>query len=251
MITHDYPRFLKVIKLDQCDSTNNYLKKHYEELRDELPVLVTCGCQTAGRGRGGRTWISPAGKGLYSSFGFLLADRKNLKFLPLLAGISVIETLKEVTGQVFGLKWPNDVFYLEKKVAGILIENIITESVFCVTGIGINLNHKVEDFPRELLEKAVSLRMITGLTYNPGQIDPFLAGVFFHWLEKLKRGDRGEIVGAANRYSEFLMYRNISFHEAAGGIIMEGIFKGINRDGGLILGREGGRSTVHYSGEIE
>jgi BirA family biotin operon repressor/biotin-[acetyl-CoA-carboxylase] ligase len=247
----EYPRFLKVITLDQCDSTNNYLKNHYEELKNDFPVLVTSGLQTGGRGRGDRKWVSPGGKGLYSSFGFLLAGKQKLRFLPLAAGIGVIEMLREITADEFVLKWPNDVLYREKKIAGVLIENIVTEqTIFCITGIGINLNHTIDDFPGELLEKAVSLRMVTGMTYGAGELSPFLAAVFFHWLEKLKNNEEAEIVEAANRYSEFLMYRNISFHESSSGIIMEGVFKGINHDGGLILGREGGHNTIHYSGEI-
>jgi len=247
----EYPRFLKVITLEQCDSTNNYLKNHYEELKTDLPVLVTSGLQTGGRGRGDRKWVSPAGKGLYSSFGFLLAGKQKLRFLPLAAGLSVIEMLREITADEFVLKWPNDVRYREKKIAGVLIENIVTEqTIFCITGIGINLNHTIGDFPNELLDKAVSLRMVTGMTYKADELNPFLASVFFHWLEKLKNNEEAEIITAANRYSEFLMYRDIAFHESSSGIIMEGVFKGINHDGGLILGREGGHHTSHYSGEI-
>jgi BirA family biotin operon repressor/biotin-[acetyl-CoA-carboxylase] ligase len=247
-----YPDFLKVITLDRCDSTNNYLKNHYEDLKNDLPVLVTSGLQTGGRGRGDRKWVSPAGKGLYSSFGFLLAGKQNLRLLPLAAGIGVIEMLREITADEFVLKWPNDVLYREKKIAGVLIENIVTEQrIFCITGIGVNLNHTLDDFPGEFLEKAISLRIITGLEYDTGEINPFLSTVFFHWLEKLKNNEEEEIVETANRYSEFLMYRNISFHESSSGIIMEGVFKGINHDGGLILGREGGHNTIHYSGEIE
>lgn len=247
----EYPKFLKVITLDQCDSTNNYLKNHYEDLRDELPVLVTSALQTGGRGRQQRTWMSPKGKGLYSSFGFLLDAKQKLRFLPLAAGISVIEMLREITADEFVLKWPNDVLYREKKIAGVLIENIITEQeIFCITGIGLNLNHTLDDFPGEFLEKAISLRMVSGMTYEAGEINPFLCKIFFHWMEKLKNNEKEEIVETANRYSEFLMYRNISFHESSSGIIMEGVFKGINHDGGLILGREGGHNTIHYSGEI-
>lgn len=246
-----YPKFLHIIALDQCDSTNNYMKTNYENLKDKLPVLVTSSLQTAGRGREKRNWVSPKGKGLYSSFGFNLENNQNLNFLPLIAGISVIETLKKITGIELGLKWPNDILYKNKKIAGILIENIITESnIFCIAGIGINLNHTAADFPGELKDKAASLKMITGLTTIAEQINPLLAALLFQWVEKLKKSATEEIIQTANRYSGFLKDKNISFHHPPDNKIISGIFKGINHDGGLILENKQGSTTIYYSGEI-
>jgi BirA family biotin operon repressor/biotin-[acetyl-CoA-carboxylase] ligase len=129
---------LEVITLEECDSTNNYLKRNYERVKDKLPVLATCVLQTAGRGREQRTWLSSRGKGLYSSFGFNLAARQYLNLLPLIAGFSVIETLQTASGirdMDLGLKWPNDVLCRGEKIAGILIENIIMETeLFCIVG---------------------------------------------------------------------------------------------------------------------
>jgi BirA family biotin operon repressor/biotin-[acetyl-CoA-carboxylase] ligase len=246
-----YPDFLYVIPLDQCDSTNNYIKTNHENLKDKLPVLVTSSFQTAGRGREERTWTSPKGKGLYSSIAFILGNSQNLNLLTLIAGISVIETLKKITVIELGLKWPNDILYKNKKIAGILIENIITASnIFCITGIGINLNHTAADFPGELKDKAVSLKMITGLTTNAEQINPLLAAILFQWLEKLKTDATEEIIQTANRYSRFLKDKNISFHHPSDNKIISGIFKGINHDGGLILEKREGTTAIYYSGEI-
>jgi BirA family biotin operon repressor/biotin-[acetyl-CoA-carboxylase] ligase len=246
-----YPKFLYVIPLEHCDSTNNYVKTNYENLQDKLPVLVTSSLQTAGRGREKRNWVSPKGKGLYSSFGFKLENNQNLNLLPLIAGISVIETLKKISGIELGLKWPNDILYKNKKIAGILIENIITASdIFCIIGIGINLNHTAADFPGELKTKAISLKMITGLTTTVREINPLLAAELFQWVEKLKTGATEEIIQTANRSSAILKEKNISFHHPADRKIISGIFKGINHDGGLILENKQGNSNIYYSGEI-
>lgn len=248
---YKFPDFLYVIPLDQCDSTNNYIKTNHENLQDKLPVLVTSSMQTAGRGREKRNWVSTKGKGLYSSFGFNLENRQNLNLLPLIAGSSVIDTLKKITGIELGLKWPNDILYKNKKIAGILIENIITASdIFCITGIGVNLNHTTADFPGELQEKAISLKMITGLNTSAEQITPVLAALLFQWLERLKTGGTKEIIQTANRYSAFLKNKNISFHHAVDNKIISGIFKAINHDGGLILENKQGSTTIYYSGEI-
>jgi len=246
-----YHEFLHVITLDQCDSTNNYVKTNYENLQDKLPVLVTGSLQTAGRGRGKRNWVSPKGKGLYSSFGFKLENNQNLNFLPLIAGISVIETLQKISGIELGLKWPNDILYKNKKIAGVLIENIITASdIFCITGIGINLNHTAAEFPGELQDKAISLKMITGFNTSAEQINPVLAALLFQWVKKLSTGAIEEIIQTANRCSGFLKNKNISFHRPADNKIISGIFKGINHDGGLILENKQGSTNIYYSGEI-
>jgi len=246
----DYPAGLTIIGLDECDSTNSVIKSRCNEFKENLPVLVTADRQTGGRGRRDRKWLSPKGKGLYSSFAFSLKEKSGLQLLSLVAAISVIDTLRELTGAEFGLKWPNDVLYLDKKVAGILIENIIAQSeIFCIAGMGINLNQEIADFPAELLEKAVSLKMITGMSLTPQEVNPCLATFFFSWLEKLKQNRGHEIVSTANRYSEFMMYRDISFHESV--FVIDGIFKGINPDGGLKLGHPNGATTIHYAGEID
>jgi BirA family biotin operon repressor/biotin-[acetyl-CoA-carboxylase] ligase len=250
---NDYPESLEVIAKAGCDSTNNYIKKNYHQLKDKLPVLVTAALQTGGRGRDNRSWASTVGKGLYSSFGFTLDSSRNLHLLPLIAGISVIETLEktvEMKDIKYGLKWPNDVLYRGKKIAGILIENTIFDRrMFCITGMGINLNHGPGDLPGDLAEKAVSLRMITGTDYKTGDINPLLANIFFNWLEKLKNNGGETIIQTANEYSEFLLGKTISFHQAPDKIT-SGIFRGINHDGGLILETGGGDIVTHYSGEV-
>jgi len=244
---------MHTITLEVCDSTNNYLKGHYGQLKDKLPVLVTSDLQTGGRGREQRKWVSPRGKGVYSSFGFNLEARENLSLLPLIAGIGVIETLKRLCTVELGLKWPNDVLWKKgnKKIAGILIENVIMETrLFCITGIGINLNQTADDFPEELRDKAVSLKMAAGSRndYPVEMVNRILSEVFFQWLERLERNERAAIIETANGYAEFLMDRPISFHHPGG--MVNGIFKGIHESGGLLLGDKHGGTSIHYSGEI-
>lgn len=249
---------IEVITLEECDSTNTYIKRNYECLKDKLPVLVTSRLQTAGKGRAQRTWISAKGKGLYSSFGFNLKARQYLNLLPLITGICVYETVLKVTGvsdvsnSPWGIKWPNDVLCEGKKIAGILIETVVTDTfLFCIVGIGINLNYTKSDFPGELAEKATSLKMITHAEhdYAAEEINPILSCFLLKWLEKLEHGEREEIVETFSRYSQFLLNKSISFHYMPDKVI-NGIFKGINHDGGVILESNEGNTAVYYSGEI-
>lgn len=248
---NEYPGFLKVEKLATCGSTNDYLRKNYHQYEGDFPVIVTASRQSAGRGRSGRTWDSPAGMGLYSSFGFILPVSVRLNLLPLAAGISVIEALEEISGiRGFGLKWPNDILYDGRKICGILVDNMVQkESVFCITGAGINLNRQRVDFPGELRERATSLKIITGKTYEIEPLNKVLSHIFFSWIKKLERGGDKEIVGEARRLSEFLKDKSITFHR--GDRIETGVFKGINHDGGLLLGGHEGDKKIYYNGEVE
>jgi BirA family transcriptional regulator, biotin operon repressor / biotin---[acetyl-CoA-carboxylase] ligase len=173
--------------------------------------------------------------------------------LPLVAGISVVDTLAELTGLRFDLKWPNDVLYRGKKIAGILIENTITDdTLFCVAGMGINLNHSLADFPQDLVHIATSLKMAAGLPQDiqPGEVVPMLATSFSQWLEKVNDVGEEEVIITANRYSRHLLDTAISFHQPPGNKKINGLFKGINHDGGLILEREDGSTAIYHSGEV-
>jgi BirA family biotin operon repressor/biotin-[acetyl-CoA-carboxylase] ligase len=119
--------------------------------------------QTAGRGRLGRQWHSPAGTNLYCSV--VLRPAVALAAVPplaLVAGLAVADAVRETTGLAAALKWPNDVQIAGRKVAGILMElDAEVERVHVVVaGIGVNLN--LAGFPDDLADTATSLRLATG-----------------------------------------------------------------------------------------
>jgi BirA family transcriptional regulator, biotin operon repressor / biotin---[acetyl-CoA-carboxylase] ligase len=114
--------------------------------------------QTAGRGRRGAAWFSPAGESL--AFSILVKPREPKALWPrlaLAAGLAVAEAV-ESFGIAAGIKWPNDIWIRNRKVAGILVE---AGSDFAIVGIGLNVG--TESFPDEVVETATSLRMETGL----------------------------------------------------------------------------------------
>ena len=247
---NSFPVILKVIELDSCDSTNNYLKEHHRALEYQLPVLVCAQRQTAGRGRDNRTWESKKGLGLYSSLGFHIDIGKKIGLISLSAGISVIETLLEFAEVDIGLKWPNDIIINgRKKIGGILIENkIFDRQVFCVTGIGVNINQGQEDFQGPLADRAVSLKCLTGDNYAISEVNKMLAHIFLSYLDKINRNQASEIIEKANHWSRYLVGRSISFHH--GKDMIQGVFRRIHDDGGVVLENPQGEEKVYYSGEI-
>ena len=128
----------RLLHLDTVDSTNTYLKMH----RDDLPhgTVVYADCQTAGRGRYDRTWVSQEG-GLY--FSVLLKPPYNpfLANLTQLMALSICRAL-ETHSLTPTIKWPNDVQINGQKISGILSEAVFDKSVFqaVVLGVGINVN---------------------------------------------------------------------------------------------------------------
>jgi len=150
-------------------------------------TAVIADAQGEGRGRLGKVWQSPPGKGIYCS----VIVRPHISVedyskITLTAGLAVAIALEEATGLEMRLKWPNDVYAEGKKCCGILTESSsLSEDVderFAIVGIGINVNSVESDFSLELQDKATSLRILTGAEYD---IQALFQRVRTHLLEKL------------------------------------------------------------------
>ncbi|MBD2845129.1 biotin--[acetyl-CoA-carboxylase] ligase [Paenibacillus sp. IB182496] len=132
-------------------------------------TLVLAEQQLKGRGRMGRGWVSPRGKGIWMSL--VLRPRLALPFAPqltLLTAVALCRSLRRMSGAEIGIKWPNDLLIDGKKISGILLESTAEEERirYVIAGIGISVNLEADDYPDELLQRAVSLRMATGRSYD-------------------------------------------------------------------------------------
>lgn len=143
--------------IKSTDSTNTLLKQMAAE--SNPPEFIYAGYQTAGRGQTGNSWESEEGKNLLCSI--LLPPNKNLHFLNIAVGVALLR----VIGDDFTIKWPNDIYYGDKKVAGILVENAIigNEIRYSIAGIGLNVNQTafVSNAPNP-----ISLKQIRGQEYD-------------------------------------------------------------------------------------
>ena len=146
--------------IKSTNSTNTLLKELLA--KGEWPEgerFIRAGYQTAGRGQTGNSWESEEDKNLLCSI--LLPPDKNLYFL----NIAVSVALLRVIGEDFTIKWPNDIYWNDKKLAGILLENAIvgSEVKYSIAGIGLNVNQTVfvSDAPNP-----VSLKQITGQEHD-------------------------------------------------------------------------------------
>ena len=241
------PHYLKV---SQTASTNTYLSR----LAATLPggTVIYTPCQTAGRGQKGNSWESEDGKNLTFS---LLLKRPPVKardqfYLSEAAALAVVEALTAQAGDGFSVKWPNDVYWQDKKICGMLIENSLegTDIATCIIGIGINVNQQVflSDAPNP-----VSLINITGTKHD---LDALLRQVCSR-IEQLVEGlaDDNARRDLHQRYMAAL-YRNDGalhpYEDEAGNRFMASV-AGIAPDGTLTLQHEDGTTRDYLFKQVK
>lgn len=223
---------------DAIDSTNTYAMQLAREGAAEGTVVVA-DAQSGGKGRLGRTWVSPAGVNLYCStilrpsVPAALAPQMNL-----VAAVAVAEAIVEVCGITPTIKWPNDVLVKGKKVCGILSEMQTGQAradtlKAIIVGIGVNLNTRRDAFPEELREKASSLLLITG---EPVERGVFAASLLTHLEQSyLLWVQEGFTVlrSAWERYASDLIGKQIAVAAPEGA--MSGTVLGLDTDGALLV----------------
>jgi len=156
-----------VVCLDVTDSTNRVAMEMAENGAPHGTVVVA-DAQTAGRGRMGRRWESPAGKNLYVSL-LLRPSIPTVEapLLALVAGVALADAV-EAAGVPASLKWPNDLYCGGRKAAGILAEMVSDPDGVrhVVVGVGLNVNMEEDDFPPDLRDTATSLRICAGRAFR-------------------------------------------------------------------------------------
>lgn len=151
------------IRLDEVDSTNNYLKAHRAELPDG--TLLTAGIQTAGKGRRGHNWLADDGM---LPLSLLLKNSPHPDTITLCAAVAVCGALEaRLPDEEFGIKWPNDIILRGHKLCGILCESVcFGSSMDIVCGIGVNLAQTAEFFEKANIPHGGSIEMLTGKTIS-------------------------------------------------------------------------------------
>ena len=238
------------IKVSQTASTNTYLSR----LAATLPggTVIYTPSQTAGRGQKGNSWESEDGKNL--TFSLLLkfppVKARDQFYLSEAASLAVVEALTAQAGEGFAVKWPNDVYWQDKKVCGMLIENSLngTDIATSIIGIGINVNQErfVSDAPNP-----VSLINITGHDHDLEALLKQVCSSIEQVVESL--GDDTARQDLHRRYMEVL-YRNDGamhpFEDATGHRFMATI-AGIAPDGTLTLRHEDGTTHDYLFKEVK
>ncbi len=238
----------KVYYRKELTSTNDYARLVAEEGAFH-GALVVADKQTGGKGRRGRTWISPAGQNIYMSL-LLRPDfsPNNASMLTLLMAVSVAEVLHHLHPELpVGIKWPNDVLIGDKKVCGILTEMDAEPDYIhdVIVGVGINVNQT--EFAEELQSMATSIRLEKGMSVDRAQI---ILGVmeYFEYYYGLFT-EHQDVSDFVNIYDSYLVNRGKEVRVLDPKGEYEGVAEGINDRGELIVNTKAGVRRVS-SGEV-
>ena len=222
---------MRIIKLDAIDSTNSYLKKLCltESVDDYTAVIAEN--QTEGRGQMGTVWNSETSKNLtFSVFKNVSDFQFEAPFaISMVVALSVLKTLKLFLIPRLTIKWPNDILSADKKICGVLIENVIKHNAFYASVIGIGLNVNQTTFGN--LPKASSLKVISGKTFDLNELAISIINNLEKSLEQLKDGAYDAIKA---EYEMHLFRKNKpSTFKDAEGVMFSGFIKGVSKSGHL------------------
>lgn len=222
---------MRIIKLNAIDSTNSYLRRLSNEENLEDYTIVTAEYQTHGKGQMGTIWSSESSRNLmFSVFKDTTKFRLEYPFLiSMVTSLAVIKALQSFSISKLSIKWPNDILSEDKKICGILIENVIKQQSLGNTIIGVGLNVNQTEFIN--LPKASSLKLITGNVYDLEEVLYEVIKSLKYYFGILKRAD---YEGIKTAYEAYLFRKNKpSTFKDNKGLVFSGYIKSVTLSGNL------------------
>lgn len=237
-----------IIYIERTESTNNYATSQVRENEVKAGTVFLAYDQVAGRGQLTNHWESEAGKNLTFSV-FLRPDFLDIRKQFMLSKVVCLALYEFLSQQVNGvkIKWPNDMYVDDRKICGNLIENAVMNGIITqsIVGIGVNINQS------RFLSKApnpVSLKMLTGKTYD---LDEMLAGLLKtmdHFYQKLASWQQDELDQAFHRK----LYRLDEWHPYQDETHRyTGMITGVNQIGQLMIREKDGPVWEYHFKEVE
>ena len=235
----------KIVSFDTLPSTMDEAFRLGMQGAPEGTVVCAEG-QTKGRGRLGRVWVSPKGKGIYCSI--ILRPKltpTQMSRLTLMSAVAIAEAVKKVTSLQPLIKWPNDLMIGSRKLAGILTElRAETDQVtFVVVGIGLNVNSSAS----QILDTATSLKNETHTSINRIELFQEILRSIEKWYGKVLKGNFEDVLKYARKNSATLKKR-VRIADATGTI--EGKAIDIDSDGGLLIRLANGKMFKKIAGDV-
>lgn len=236
--------------MESTASTQIDAMTHAEKAAQEGALFIA-DQQTTGRGRLGRKWFSPAGKGIWMSL--VMRPELPIRFVPqltLLTGVAVCKAIRSVTGADAKIKWPNDILIGGRKVCGILLESATEDNKvrYCIAGIGIDVNLSKEDYPEELAEIATSLKIETGHTIHRSLLIAEIMNEMEQLYNRYSQDGFSPILKEWEERSASIGHtvRTETLTETIQGVALR-----LDPSGGLVIVTPSGEEKTVFSGEVE
>ncbi len=239
----------QVIVMDSVDSTNTYLSQLLKSQIVAEGCAIRAISQKSGRGQIGSRWISEDGKNLLVSFVFYptFVVPRNLFLLNKTYALGVYDFISSILGSDCSIKWPNDIYWKNKKLGGLLVENTITTSVITNSILGIGLNVNQIDFPTSMPNPS-SLALIQPSTYLLDDIFNGLSNSIEGRYLQLKRGEKATL--DADYQKALFRCEEWAFYEDKKGKF-PGCIKGVDNQGLLKIEDEDGDMRMYDLKEIK
>jgi BirA family biotin operon repressor/biotin-[acetyl-CoA-carboxylase] ligase len=235
------------IEIATIESTNNYATGQVQNGTAKHGTAWFAHNQTAGKGQRGKTWITEPSANIILS---IAVDTSSLLLskqfsLSVAVALAAQQLFSKYSGDETFIKWPNDIYWRDRKAAGILIENIVQGQnwQWAIIGFGMNINQV--EFP-ELPLKPVSLKQVTGKAFSTVELAKEFCSMLNERWNDLLKGKETEQLGI---YNELLFKRNEKVKLKKGNRIFEAVIKEVNEYGELVVFTN---TEEHFSfGEIE
>lgn len=238
-------RNVNIEVLNVIGSTNQYLKDKLAEIESGHTCLAEA--QTAGRGRHGRTWVSPYAASLYLSMHWSFDGGYSvLGGLSLAIGVAIVDALKFCGVKDVELKWPNDIYAQGKKLAGVLIEVEGQISTGCKAIIGIGLNVRLPENVENIGQPWIDLAQLSELPVNRNLLAATLIGELTKTLTSFENSGLNPFI---ERWRALDIYANQEVKLIIGQQSISGTARGIDATGAILLETEQGIRAYH-GGEI-
>lgn len=237
----------------EIDSTNKWMVAHQEQLAHG--AVATADCQTAGKGRQGRVWVTPRGQALAVSILFKPQPAwpaNHAAWLTMMAGLAAMKGIRQHTGVAVGLKWPNDVVVQDatswRKVGGILVEGTLAGEhlTTAVVGLGLNVNLAAADLPQTALQ-ATSLLVESGAEVARWPLLHTILQMLEQLYEAAVAGQSPHPAWAAELLTTG---QQVVVRTAVGELVAEGVATGVDDIGQLLVRGDNGRLQVIPAGDV-
>ena len=237
----------KIEHIQEVSSTNTYLKELTKQTQLDEGTVILADFQTSGKGRGSSRWVSDRSENLTFSV-LLKPDIKAFCHFSLVefVSLSIVDMLK-LYGIHSKIKWPNDIYIEDRKIAGILIENVLVESTIhsSIVGIGLNINQEI--FPDDI-PNPVSMRLILKKPVTRDEVFTKLLEQFRNRYDQLKLGNFDLLHNEYCNYT-YCLGQKIRYNKS--GKLLKGKLLKISKNGELFIEDIKGELTGYLFDEIQ
>lgn len=236
--------------LQQIDSTNSYLLEQ-AILKPTKNIACFAEQQTHGRGRRGRHWTSPFGNNIYHSLLWNFSkDPAEIMGLSLVTSVAIIRALKRYgITQELSVKWPNDILYLNKKLAGVLIEMHAESHGHCAAVIGVGINtHLTQKQASSIDQPWTSISEITQQKTQRNKLAGILLDELIVGIQQFDRSDLSIFIDEWQQYNAH-SNKIVTLHTATNKMV-KGKFVGITNQGAIIIADKQAKTQHYFSGEL-